>query len=248
VLADFPAVSPHFSRTPVHGERDPFPDGYDFDSMLAAARLLEHAKPKCRAERQQGAAHRRARPRALPPDRGRDRCAGTTSTLALMSIKSTGVRACARLTLRHEYQTRPRASSAPANMHAGRTAAEDNLSFAVPADAIAAMLRSCALRRRDRDLLTNLWRRRWCRRSKPSWGSIYDSTAAGQGAETVRRRSRRGGGVGSSISTIWAARSSGTPACRARRHRPQAAADIVIEAGEIRRSADAGRLTRPSNG
>ena len=45
VLADFPEVSPHFSRVAVHGERDPFPDGYDLDGMLGTARLLAHARP-----------------------------------------------------------------------------------------------------------------------------------------------------------------------------------------------------------
>jgi len=45
VLREFPEVSAHFSRTPVFGDRDPFPDSYDFDGMLAAARLLAHASP-----------------------------------------------------------------------------------------------------------------------------------------------------------------------------------------------------------
>ena len=45
VLRDFPEVSPHFSRTPVFGERDPFPASHDLDGILAAARLLAHAAP-----------------------------------------------------------------------------------------------------------------------------------------------------------------------------------------------------------
>ena len=36
VLADFPEVSAHFSRTPVHGAVDPFPASYDFASMSLA--------------------------------------------------------------------------------------------------------------------------------------------------------------------------------------------------------------------
>ena len=44
ILRQFPSVSAHFSRTPVVGERDPFPDGYDLDSQLNAARLLAHAQ------------------------------------------------------------------------------------------------------------------------------------------------------------------------------------------------------------
>jgi maleate isomerase len=45
VLRQFPEVSCHFSRTPVFGSKDPFPDGYDWDGMLGAARLLGHADP-----------------------------------------------------------------------------------------------------------------------------------------------------------------------------------------------------------
>ncbi len=45
VLRCFPEVSAHFSRTPVFGSVDPFPDGYDTEGMLAAARLLAHAAP-----------------------------------------------------------------------------------------------------------------------------------------------------------------------------------------------------------
>jgi maleate isomerase len=45
ILREFPTVSPHFSRTSVVGAADPFPLSYDFDSMLSAAALLDHAKP-----------------------------------------------------------------------------------------------------------------------------------------------------------------------------------------------------------
>ena len=45
ILRAFPEVSAHFSRTPVFGSVDPFPDGYDTEGMLAAARLLAHAAP-----------------------------------------------------------------------------------------------------------------------------------------------------------------------------------------------------------
>ena len=45
ILREFPQVSAHFSRTPVYGSVDPFPDAYDTDGMLAAARLLAHAAP-----------------------------------------------------------------------------------------------------------------------------------------------------------------------------------------------------------
>ena len=45
VLGHFPDVSCHFSRTPVFGTTDPYPQGYDWDGMLGAARLLGHAEP-----------------------------------------------------------------------------------------------------------------------------------------------------------------------------------------------------------
>lgn len=43
IMQHFPTVSCHFSRTPVFGGSDPYPDSYDWDGMLGAARLLGHA-------------------------------------------------------------------------------------------------------------------------------------------------------------------------------------------------------------
>jgi len=43
IMRHFPAVSTHFSRTPVFGDKDPHPADYDWDGMLEAARLLSHA-------------------------------------------------------------------------------------------------------------------------------------------------------------------------------------------------------------
>jgi len=43
LLADFPEVSGHFSRTPVFGSSDNYKDDYDWDGMLSAAGLLSHA-------------------------------------------------------------------------------------------------------------------------------------------------------------------------------------------------------------
>jgi maleate isomerase len=40
LLRDFPSVSPHFSRSPVFGATDPYPDAYDWTNMLRAAELL----------------------------------------------------------------------------------------------------------------------------------------------------------------------------------------------------------------
>jgi maleate isomerase len=45
LLADFPSVVALHSRSAVFGSSDPFPDSYDWDSMLGAAKLLGHARP-----------------------------------------------------------------------------------------------------------------------------------------------------------------------------------------------------------
>lgn len=45
VLALFPSVVGLHSRSAVFGTSDPFPDSYDWESMLGAAKLLGHAKP-----------------------------------------------------------------------------------------------------------------------------------------------------------------------------------------------------------
>jgi maleate isomerase len=44
ILRGFPDVSPHFSRTSVVGAIDPFPLTYDFDDMLATAKVLGDAQ------------------------------------------------------------------------------------------------------------------------------------------------------------------------------------------------------------
>ncbi|HYF08655.1 MAG TPA: hypothetical protein VD970_13610, partial [Acetobacteraceae bacterium] len=45
MLRDVPEATSVFSRIPVHGAVDPFPDSYDWESMLRAAELLAHAAP-----------------------------------------------------------------------------------------------------------------------------------------------------------------------------------------------------------
>jgi maleate isomerase len=45
ILADFPAVSGHFSRIAVTGSTDAYKDDYDWDGMMRAAELLSHAAP-----------------------------------------------------------------------------------------------------------------------------------------------------------------------------------------------------------
>jgi maleate isomerase len=157
VLADFPEVSPHFSRTPVHGERDPFPDSYDFESMLAAARLLAHARPNVIVwNGSKGGSIdfgldlelcRRITAETNAP--------ATTSTLALdEAFKSTGVRRYALVSpYDAEYQHKTIASFERAGYRCAGEAhsgLKDNMSFAsVPADAIAAMLREVARAKPD---------------------------------------------------------------------------------------------------
>lgn len=152
VLADFPEVSPHFSRTSVHGSRDPFPDSYDFDSMLAAVRLLAHARPGVIVwNGSKGGSidfaldHELCR--RITAETG---IRATTSTLALDEVfKSTGVRQYALVSpYDTNYQEKTIACferagyRCTAEAHSGLT---DNLSFAsVSADAIAAMLREVA--------------------------------------------------------------------------------------------------------
>ncbi|MBE9604449.1 Asp/Glu/hydantoin racemase [Acetobacteraceae bacterium H6797] len=46
LLADLPGVVPIFSRVPVRGSQDPFPDAYNLPAMLEAAALLADAKPE----------------------------------------------------------------------------------------------------------------------------------------------------------------------------------------------------------
>ena len=45
ITRDLPAVSAHFSRTPVFGSADLSPAAYALDGLLGAARLLAHAAP-----------------------------------------------------------------------------------------------------------------------------------------------------------------------------------------------------------
>ena len=157
VLRDFPEVSPHFSRTPVHGDRDPFPDGYDLDGMLGAARLLSHARPDVIVWNGSkggsidfGVDHDLCR--RITAETG---IRATTSTLALDEVfKLTGVKTYGLVS---PYATAYQQKTIASFERAGyRCAAEahsdlkDNLSFAsVPADAIAGMVREVARSRPD---------------------------------------------------------------------------------------------------
>jgi maleate isomerase len=157
VLRDFPEVSPHFSRTPVHGERDPFPAGYDLDGMLGAARLLAHARPDVIVWNGSkggsidfGVDHDLCR--RIVAETG---IRATTSTLALdEALKATGAK---RYALVSPYDTAYQQKTIASFGRAGyectgeaHSGLKDNLSFAsIPADAIAAMVRDVARSKPD---------------------------------------------------------------------------------------------------
>jgi maleate isomerase len=157
ILAAFPDVSCHFSRTGVVGVTDPFPASYDWDSMLGAATLLSHAKPDMITWSGSKAG-------SISFDLDRELCTriesmtgipATTSTLALIdAFQATGVRRIAIVTpytsayhgkvvatfLREGYDC-------VADACAGLT---DNLSYAsMPPDDIRAMVRQVARARPD---------------------------------------------------------------------------------------------------
>ena len=64
-MRDFPGASVHFSRTPVRGAADPYPDSYDFAAMLAAARLIATSSRCDLVGGKQGRENRRREDRLL---------------------------------------------------------------------------------------------------------------------------------------------------------------------------------------
>jgi maleate isomerase len=152
ILQHFPQVSMHFSRTPVFGDTDPFPGSYDFDSMLAAARLLSHANP-------QRILWNGSKAAGISLDLDRHLCArivdqtgipATTSILALEELlKADGITRFALVSpYTAPYQQRiveclaREGYTCVAQEYAGLA---DNLSFAsIAPDSIAEMLRRAA--------------------------------------------------------------------------------------------------------
>lgn len=148
LLDRFPTVSAHFSRIGVVGERDPFPDSYDLDGMLTAARLLSHAKPDVILWNGSkggsiGFGHDADLRRRIEDATG---ITATTSSLALLeAVARLGTRRIALVTpYAAAYQQRIVARMAKegiaviAESHLGLT---DNLSYAsVPAERILAQI------------------------------------------------------------------------------------------------------------
>ncbi|MFN7000437.1 MAG: Asp/Glu/hydantoin racemase [Elioraea tepidiphila] len=152
LLDRFPTVSAHFSRIGVVGERDPFPNSYDLDGMLTAARLLSHAKPDVILWNGSkggsiGFGHDADLKRRIEDATG---ITATTSSLALLeAVARLGTRRIALVTpYAAAYQQRIVARMAEegitviAESHLGLT---DNLSYAsVPAERILAQIETVA--------------------------------------------------------------------------------------------------------
>lgn len=172
ILADFPEVSGHFSRTPVFGSADLFPDDYDWEGMMGAARLLAHARPDVIAWNGSKGA-------TLGFDVDRDFCRrvtaetgipATTSTLALeAALRAMAARRIALVTpYRGDYQKKLIAGFAREGLDVVAEAhadVADNLAFAaVPDGTIAGMVRDVAAARPDA-ILT------WCTNFPAAYGA-----------------------------------------------------------------------------
>ena len=210
VLADFPDVSAHFSRTPVFGSSDPYPYDYDWDGMMGAARLLAQAAPDVIVwSGSKGA--------TLGFDVDREFCRrvatetgtpATTSTLALHDILARkGLRRLALVTpYGAAYQEKLVAGfvregyAVVAEVHAGLA---DNLSFAATQpSAIEAMCDSVSAAKPEA-IVT------WCTNFPAAYSveriehrlgiPVYDSVtlAAWHGLETIGAIDGRGGRWGS---------------------------------------------------
>jgi len=190
ILADFPDVSGHFSRTEVVGSADAYADSYDWEGMLRAATLLSHAAPAaiCWNGSKGG---------SLGFGVDRDLCArieagtgirATTSTLAIdAALRANGQRRLALVTpytLGYAAKIPPVFAAAGyevvAGVHAGLS---DNLAYAAIPDAeILAMLHQVTSVRPDAILLycTNFPAAHLVAAFERESGiAVYDSTSAG---------------------------------------------------------------------
>ncbi len=155
IVRSLPQVSAHFSRTPVFGSRDPSPNAYATDGLLAAARLLAHAAPQVLVWNGSkgaaiGFAHDRTLADTIAADTG---IPTTTSMLGLAALLSaTGIERVAVVT---PYTAAGHAGTLQglareglhcvSDAHAGLS---DNLSYAgVPVAQIADMVRTVAAAR-----------------------------------------------------------------------------------------------------
>ena len=188
ILSRFQEVSCHFSRTGVVGAVDPFPESYDWDSMLGAATMLSHAKPDiiCWSGSKAG---------SIAFDLDRELCRrikhgtgipATTSTLALVdAFESAAVRSIAIVTpYTQAYQNKVIATFEREGYHcvAGACAGlTDNLSYAaMPLEGIRAMIRQVARAKPDAIVTwcTNLMAAPLAEEMEAETGiALYDSAA-----------------------------------------------------------------------
>jgi maleate isomerase len=152
ILRNFPDVTPLFSRTPVFGESDPFPESYGIDDMMTAARLLAHAKPDVllwngSKGAKIGVQHDRDFVARVESSTG---IRATTSILALDELLRE--RGLMRIAIVSPYDAVYQEGLVGAYRDAGfdvvaerHWALKDNISFAsIPSEAIAAMVRDAA--------------------------------------------------------------------------------------------------------
>ncbi len=152
VLRHLPQVSAHFSRTPVFGTSDPSPDAYATEGLIAAAKLLAHARPDVLVWNGSkgsgiGFAHDRALASEIEKETG---IRTTTSIIGLdLLLKARGIRRVAVVT---PYSDAGHAKTLKclagegyecvADAHAGLS---DNLSYAsIALERIATMAREVA--------------------------------------------------------------------------------------------------------
>jgi maleate isomerase len=152
IVSDLPEVSAHFSRTPVFGSSDPSPDAYATEGLLAAAKLLAHAKPDVLVwNGSKGAGigfdHDRALVARIEEE---TRIRATTSILGLEALlKARGMR---RLGIVTPYNASSQRKTLDCLVREGYEVVadacaglSDNLSYAsVPLEHIAAMAREVA--------------------------------------------------------------------------------------------------------
>lgn len=220
ILADFPAVSGHFSRTEVVGRSDAHAGDYDWDGMMRAALLLSHAGPAAICwNGSKGGSLGFGVDRAL--------CArilsetgipATTSTLAMdVALRAGGLR---RLALVTPYTAAYAVRMPPVFAQAGyeivaeaHAGLEDNLAYAALPDAdIVAMVRGTAAARPDAILTycTNLPAAHLVDGLERELGvTVLDSASAGVwGALRLARQptapGRRWGGLFGQDLQLWA--------------------------------------------
>lgn len=157
ILRSHPGVSVHFSRIPVHGDRDPFPDDYDWESMMRASHLLAHAKPGvlCWNGSKGGSIGFEFDRRLCARIESETGCPATTSSIALVeALRAAGATRIGLVSpFEAGYQNKVMNTFARegypcvGEAHAGLT---DNLSFAsVPGTDVIRMARAVAAHKPD---------------------------------------------------------------------------------------------------